>query len=355
LITLLQYGEVGIERVIGHIEGVPVGALFHRRLDVQRAQLHQTNQRGISWLVDTDGSKVGDAIVLHGGYADDEDHWEWIRYTGASEGRDKDSTGRLLRSQSWSYTDNAALRLSHERRHPIRVIRGYEGDPRYSPSNSYRYDGLYEITDVRTATSKFPAPDGSPIDICQFDLRRLPDQRQVQTSVERRVIEVLEELDDERAEQENGQQEHAEPLGEHQSVERFPESRSMRVRRLIRDTAAAQRIKQLYEGECQLCGLRLVGPDGRPYSEGAHIRPLGRPHHGPDVEPNILCLCPTCHVRLDIGAIAVAEDGSVLVRADLSGARLLPKLTVKDGHRVHPEYLRYHRTYWEQAVPARRL
>lgn len=125
---------MGIERVIGHIVGVPVGAVFRRRRDVQRAQLHQTNQKGISWLVDQDGSKVGDAIVLHGGYEDDEDHWDWTRYTGASPGRDRaSSSGRLLRSQSWSYEDNAALRLSYERRYPIRVIRGYEGDDRYSP------------------------------------------------------------------------------------------------------------------------------------------------------------------------------------------------------------------------------
>ncbi|MEW1869038.1 MULTISPECIES: YDG/SRA domain-containing protein [Streptomyces] len=336
---------MGIERIVGHIEGVPVGRVFHRRLDVQRAQLHQTNQRGISWLWDEDGQRVGDAIVLHGGYVDDEDHWEWIRYTGASEGKDKDSTGRLLRSQSWSYTDNAALRLSYERGYPIRVIRGYEGDPRYSPSNSYRYDGLYEITEVRTAISKYPAPDGTPIDVCQFDLRRLPDQEQVQTAVERHVIDVLEELGDEQG---HGQQEDEGTPGEQWDVEKFPRSRSMQVRRLIRDTAAAQRIKRLYEGECQLCGLRLTGPDGSSYSQGAHIRPLGKPHHGPDVEPNILCLCPNCHVRLDIGAIAVDDDGSVIVRSDLSGVRLLPKLTVRDSHRVHPEYLRYHRKYWEQ-------
>lgn len=322
---------MGIERVIGHIEGVPVGTVFHRRLDVQRAHLHQTNQRGISWLLDKDGSKVGDAIVLHGGYVDDEDNWDRIHYTGASEGKDKDSTGRLLRSQSWSYADNAALLLSYERGHPIRVIRGYEGDARFSPSNSYRYDGLYEITDARTATSKQPAPDGSPIRICQFELRRLPEQKQVQTSVERHVVEVLEELEE-----------------EHPLEEKFPRSRTMRVRRVIRDTAAVQRIKQLYDGECQLCGLRLLGPDGTPYCEGAHIQPLGRPHHGPDVEPNILCLCPNCHVRLDIGAVAVDDDWSVIVRADLSGARLLSRLTVRDGHRVQPEYLRYHRRYWRE-------
>ncbi|MFK0061239.1 YDG/SRA domain-containing protein [Streptomyces werraensis] len=322
---------MAIERVIGHIEGVPVGTVFHRRKDVQEARLHQTNQRGISWLLDQDGSKVSDAIVLNGGYVDDEDEWDRIQYTGASPGREKDPSGRLLRSQSWSYTDNAALRLSFERGYPVRVIRGYDGDSRYSPSDSYRYDGLYEITNVRTAISKYPAPDGSLVSICQFDLQRLPEQEQVQTKLERRVMDVLAELGEEA-----------------QYEEKFPGARSVRVRRLIRDTAAAQRIKQLHGGECQLCGLRLLGPDGRPYCEGAHIRPLGKPHHGPDVEPNILCLCPNCHVRLDMGAVTLDDGGNVIPRAPLSDVRLLPQLTVREGHYVHPDYLRYHREYWER-------
>ncbi|MER5749689.1 YDG/SRA domain-containing protein [Streptomyces sp. NPDC002088] len=176
---------MGIERVIGHIEGVAVGAIFHRRLDVMHAKLHRTNQKGISWLVDEDGSEVADAIVLNGGYEDDEDHWAWVTYTGASPDKDKDETKtRLLRSQSWSYQDNAALKRSYERQHPIRVIRGYGGDPLYSLPDDYRYDGLYKITAIRTAVSKSPAPDGSAIEICQADLERLPDALQGQTGGE---------------------------------------------------------------------------------------------------------------------------------------------------------------------------
>lgn len=167
------------------------------------------------------------------------------------------------------------------------------------------------------------------------------------------MLEVLADLDDEDDEQdfEQAREEH---LGEPEIEDRFPRARSMQVRRLIRDTAAAKRIKQLYEGECQMCGIRLVGPEGKPYSEGAHIRPLGRPHHGPDVEPNILCLCPNCHVRLDIGGVVVdPEDWSIIVRTELSGVRLLPGLTLKDGHRVHEAHLLYHRRYWGAGREAR--
>ncbi|MFD7434182.1 YDG/SRA domain-containing protein [Streptomyces sp. NPDC059861] len=165
-----------IERVIGPIEGVVLGASYSSRLEVMKAKLHQTNQKGISWLKDEDGLHVADAIVLNGGYVDDDDHGSWMHYTGASEGKDRDSdTGRLLCSQSWSYVDNVALKNSYDRGYPIRVIRGHKGDKDYSPSDGYRYDGLFKITAVRTALSKWPAPDGSPISICQFDLEQLPD------------------------------------------------------------------------------------------------------------------------------------------------------------------------------------
>ncbi|MCQ9135126.1 YDG/SRA domain-containing protein [Streptomyces hilarionis] len=321
-----------IKRTIGNIEGVVVGDHFSGRLDVMRAKLHQTNQKGISWLADVgDGLPVADAIVLNGGYVDDDDRWTTMQYTGASEGKDRDAeTGRLRRSQSWSYVDNAALKRSYERKYPIRVIRGYEGDKRYSPPKGYRYDGLFEIKAIRTGISKWPAPDGSEIKICQFDLERIPDVQQSLTPLELRVAEMIQEVE-EQAE-----------AGE----ERYPQVRTMAIRRLIRSVATSQRVKNLYGGECQLCGLRILGPDGKPHSQGAHIKPLGDPHGGPDVEPNILCVCPNCHVRLDVGAVIVDEDWSIVVRADLFGAPMLPMLRTKGWHRVHPDYLRYHREWW---------
>jgi hypothetical protein len=312
-----------------------VGDHFDNRMDVKGAKLHQTNQKGISWLKDEkDGLPVADAIVLNGGYIDDDDQWTRMRYTGASKGKERDpNTGRLLRSQSWSYVDNAALKRSYERKYPIRVIRGYEGDEHYSPAKGYRYDGLYRVTAVRTTLSQLPAPDGTEIEICQFDLERLPESQQGHTPVETHVAEALEELEDQY---------------EQQGEERYPEVRTTPVQQLIRSVATSRRVKNLYGGECQLCGRRLLGPDGRAHSQGAHIRPLGKPHNGPDVEQNILCVCPNCHVRLDIGAVVLAPDWSIIVRAAMFGEALLPKLKTKSWHRVHPDYIRYHREWWEK-------
>ncbi|MEU6772819.1 YDG/SRA domain-containing protein [Streptomyces sp. NPDC046759] len=332
------------ERVIGHIDGVVPGAVFRRRTDVLHAKLHGDTQRGISRLRDTDGSYVADAIVLNGGYEDDQDDWVRVKYTGASPNKDKTQDGkRLLQSQSWEYRDNAALKLSFERNYPIRIIRGPDGDERYSLPDAYRYDGLYAITEIRTASSISPASDGSPLKICQFELERLPLPEQEQTPVEREIASVLME----QQELLKGQ-EAAPELGERAWTdgERFPVTRATSIQRIVRDAAAVRRVKELYEHECQICGVRLLGADERPYSEGAHIKPLGKPHNGPDVERNILCLCPNCHVRLDLGAVVIEDDWSIVLRAGMFGENVRAKLKRHKKHKVHEEYVRYHRDWW---------
>ena len=81
--------------------------------------------------------------------------------------------------------------------------------------------------------------------------------------------------------------------------------------RIVRDTAVSREVKELHEFQCQICGIRLEC-EGGPYAEAAHIRPLGAPHHGPDVIGNVLCLCPNHHVLFDHGALAIADDLSLI-------------------------------------------
>ncbi|MFJ6723329.1 YDG/SRA domain-containing protein [Streptomyces sp. NPDC091281] len=330
------------ERKIGHIDGVVPGEVYPRRADVMNAQLHYTNQKGISLFKDEDGVYVADAIVLNGGYVDDHDEWTKVRYTGASPGVDKDPQDEtlLVRSQSWEYEDNAALKLSYERGHAVRIIRGYKGDKRYSPAKGYRYDGLYRVTAIRTAVSKSPAPADAPIEICQFDLERLPEPEQEQTDVEREIAAVLErEAPDAHVSLDHDLELGPEPTS--------PGTRVTRVQRIVRDRATVQRVKALYDHECQMCGARLLGPGRKPYSEGAHLKPLGAPHLGPDVERNILCLCPNCHVRLDIGSVVIADDWSLIARTALFGDPLRATLKLHRQHRVHNDYVRYHREWWD--------
>jgi HNH endonuclease len=68
--------------------------------------------------------------------------------------------------------------------------------------------------------------------------------------------------------------------------------------RILRDTEIARRVKNLYGYRCQVChaeGIRFL--DGTRYAEAHHVWPLG--DDGPDIEENVVCVCPNCHVLLD--------------------------------------------------------
>ena len=73
----------------------------------------------------------------------------------------------------------------------------------------------------------------------------------------------------------------------------------------------------------------------RALCEGAHIRPLGAPHDGPDTPDNILCLCPNHHVLFDQGAFHLGDD---LVLIGLGG-----RLRTIKGHTINPIHHAYHR------------
>ena len=131
------------------------------------------------------------------------------------------------------------------------------------------------------------------------------------------------------------------------AIEDVPRRKTSTVERIVRDTAVAQRIKRLYGNICQICNIPLtIDLDGRSYAEGAHVQALGKPQSGPDVDGNVLCLCPNCHIKLDRGAIYLTDDLNVVHRyADGSRPRMT-KLTTVEGHEIRERFLRAHRTYW---------
>lgn len=131
------------------------------------------------------------------------------------------------------------------------------------------------------------------------------------------------------------------PLPPHDDV-RTPERRPTTVKRIVRDSALSLLIKTLHDHTCQMCGVRLLLPNG-PYAEGAHIRPLGSPHDGYDVTGNLLCLCPNHHVLFDQGAIIVKDDLTVINRITGESRGFLRTVP---GHDVDPRYLTYHRNLY---------
>ncbi|WP_371235911.1 HNH endonuclease [Streptomyces pimonensis] len=109
---------------------------------------------------------------------------------------------------------------------------------------------------------------------------------------------------------------------------------------IVRDGSLARKVKELEGDRCQICdtALRYLN---RPYSQAAHIRGLGRPHHGPDELRNLLCLCANCHVLFDGLEIYVDPDG--LVR-DTRGGREPRPLRRDPGHPLDEAHIAYHRS-----------
>ena len=289
-------------REFGAIPGVPEARSFGSRKEAADAGVHRPLQHGISGSE----SEGADSIVVSGGYEDDEDYGDEIVYTGFG-GLDG-STGRQVADQELA-RQNLALAVSADRGLPVRVVRGSTGDPSYSPATGYRYDGLYEVE------SYWPATGRSGFRIWRYRLVKLPPLNPVTNP----------------------------PSG-------VPPGGTRRRtfvgrQRLVRSTAVTEWVKNLYDYKCQICGEQIETSAGF-YAEGAHIRPVGRPHDGPDEVANVVCLCPNDHVRVDRGVLGFEDDWSVI---EISSGARVGALTIRPEHPLDPVHARYHRSLWENA------
>lgn len=280
--------------LIGHVTGMQPGSTFKTRLELARAGLHRPTMAGIAGTAKTGA----ESIVISGGYEDDKDSGDEVIYTGQG-GNDLNSK-RQIADQTMT-RGNAALKKSCEAGLPVRVIRGAGGEPPYAPSVGYRYDGLYRVEDY------WAKPGRSGFRIWQFELVRHEGKPSTQLEI-----------------------------GGLPTVP-APRTETM-VQRIVRNTAASQRVKELYGNRCQICGIGVPTKDGGRYSEGAHVRPLGRPHDGPDNESNILCLCPNHHAQLALGGLVIEQRGIVL---DAATGESIGKLTSAPSHHVQDAHLAY--------------
>lgn len=282
-------------RVFGEINGFPEGMEFESRKEVSMSGIHKPLQAGISGS----GSEGADSIVLSGGY-DDQDFGDSIIYTGHGG---IDDTGKQIADQEMT-KQNLALALSRDNGLPIRVIRGASNQSKFSPLKGYRYDGLYSVED-------YWKEDKNEFVVFRFKLVKIPLTQSL-------PIKLTNEL--------TGQN-----LGEQTT------RRNIQTMRIIRDTKISKEVKNLYDFHCQICDIRIEGPNG-PYAEAAHIKSLGTPHNGPDDQDNIICLCPNHHKLFDLHAFTIADDFNLI---GMSG-----KLNIKSGHPVNPIYLLYHRQHY---------
>ena len=240
--------------------------------------------------------------VISAGSSDDLDLGDEIFYTGYG-GRDPNSGRQVanqeLKSWTWALVQNRDLNI------PVRVVRGADPSNPYAPSSGYRYDGLYNVIGFSPAEGR----DG--FRIFHYHLIRRPSQ----------ITPAWGELPT--------------PIGS-------PGRTARLVSTIDRDPALAEAVKELHGYRCQISGTRIDTPSG-PYAEAAHIRPLGRPHDGPDALSNLLCLCPNDHIRLDRGVLVITEELEV---ASAASNEVLGSLITDEDHWIDPALIGYHRYIW---------
>jgi putative restriction endonuclease len=181
---------------------------------------------------------------------------------------------------------------------------GPAADPKYSPKQGLRYDGLYVVTQHWQESSV-----DDPL-IWRFVLEK-SDGGEAWTGVIPAVI----------------------PDGASR-----PERAASVVQRIVRNSAVTQWVKDQHSYACQFCGIVLETEAG-PYAEGAHVRALGTPNNGPDVVSNALCLCPNDHVLFDKGALYV--DGASVYRT--STGEFVGPLRTQPNHQIEAGHFTYRR------------
>ena len=279
--------------MFGNVEGVNVGDVFNSRQELREAGIHAPTMAGI-W-----GAQEGAySIVLSGGYEDDIDELDYILYTG--QGGQDVPGGKQVADQEFT-KGNKGLQLSCQYQLPVRVSRGYQ--IQNGPVSGYRYDGLYYVTKYERIRGK------RGFYICRFHL-------QSETS--------LKELENKLS-------------GNLKNNYVSPSRSSSTVNRLNRKVALSEKVKKMYDFKCQVCNIRLASPSG-PIAIGAHIKPLGMPHNGPDVIENMLCLCPNHHDQFDYHSFYIEPETLTIIGLEnFENSRL----TVDKKHKIEKDFLKY--------------
>lgn len=145
----------------GNPNNIKEGTTFNNRYELIEAELHRSTVRGI----DGNASDGAAAIVMSGGYEDDYDLGEEILYTG--EGGNDPSSGKQVAHQQWNSPGNAGLLKSLKSNYPVRVIRGWKHNSKFSPKDGYKFDGLFYVTHAEIVTGK------SGFKICRFTLNKI--------------------------------------------------------------------------------------------------------------------------------------------------------------------------------------
>ena len=310
----------------GHFPGMKIGDTFRGRKDMKGRGLHISDSYGISY--DANELKAGaDAIVMSGGYHDEiSEDGNHIDYEGMGgrknipvgvyinkKGEEKVRKKQVVNHNQTLTRGNAALNENIKLGEPVRVFKAVK-------KGLYKYMGLYGVNPPREVIGEHG------FIVYKFPLSKVPEEQYPYYPFN----------DDQQSEI------------DHPS----PKRKGVWINSISRESMWTEEVKQLYENRCQICGLGILDFKGNMYSEGAHIKGLGKPHNGPDRTWNILSLCSNHHKAFDRGSIVIKYNSSkrkyevisVLDFDDLE-KRVIGSLTVHKDHKISKKMIEYHYDY----------
>jgi hypothetical protein len=131
----------------------------------------------------------------------------------------------------------------------------------------------------------------------------------------------------------------------------YVERRKREVEAQLRKPKNVSELKALYDNRCLFCERQIVvGVDPvRFYSEAAHIKPLGKPHNGPDQKNNMILLCPEHHLQFDRGILRIESVGiGFIVKSRVPGDPIDGKtLNVVTPHTLDQSHIDWHLAFWK--------
>ena len=279
--------------MFGKIDGINIGDIFNSRQELREAGIHAPTMAGI-W-----GAQEGAySIVLSGGYEDDIDELDYILYTGQGG---QDVPGGIQVADQEFTKGNRGLQLSCQYQLPVRVSRGFQ--IKNGPTSGYRYDGLYYVSKYERIKGK------RGFYICRFHLHSETSFNELENKLSSNF----------------------------KNNYVSPSRSSSTVNRLNRNVALSEKVKKTYDFKCQVCNVKLNSPSG-PIAIGAHIKPLGMPHNGPDVIQNMLCLCPNHHDQLDYYSFYIDPENLEIIGLNELKNK---KLTINPKHKIEKDFLTY--------------
>jgi len=262
------------------------------------AGLHSLKRAGVAANKETHGNV---SIVLSGKY-NDIDNGNNIIYTGPG-GREK---GSVVHTKDQEYKNgNVWLHNSYTNIKPILVFRKASLKNNHSPKKGIAYGGKFYIDSIWNELEN---------GFLVYKYKLVEYKPTVKTTAGNRK------------------------KGNKKIVKRT-------IDECVRLQEVVENVKNWNNNMCQVCGVRIpVKTEREYYSEGAHIKGF-QSDDGPDIEANMLCLCPNHHKMMDYYGLTLSDDLKIIsIDKEIHGK----KLRMVQEHKISTEFVKFNRKKYEE-------